>query len=220
MEDYYPLRRSLERGLREAGYAVDVAADGDEGMAFAETEVYDVIILDIMLPKIDGFTILKRLRDQKSSSRILLLTAKDGIDDRVHGLDLGADDYLVKPFAFDELAARVRALQRRRYEQASPLIKIAELEIDTAARLVRLGGTRIELTSREYSILEILAVRQGQIVSRDEIWDRIYDFGAERNSNVVDVYIGYLRKKLERDGQARLIHTKRGLGYVLDGGTE
>jgi DNA-binding response OmpR family regulator len=216
IEDYPPLRRSLLRGLREAGYAVDAVADGEEGLAYVETGVYDVIVLDIMIPKMDGFTVLKRLRDKQSSSRVLVLTAKDTVADRVRGLDLGADDYLVKPFAFEELVARVRALQRRRYRQDSPTITIADLKVDTAARVVRRGSRRIELTAREYSILEVLAARIGQVVTRDEIWDRIYDFGAERNSNVVDVYIGYLRKKLETAGGSRLIHTRRGIGYVLD----
>lgn len=217
IEDYEPLRRSLVRGLREAGYAVDSASDGEEGSDFAEAAPYDVIVLDIMLPRRDGFAVLRRLRDRKSPSRVLILTAKDRVDDRVRGLDLGADDYLVKPFAFDELMARVRALQRRRYEQTSPTIKIADLEIDTNARVVRLSGRPVDLTAREYSILELLAARKGQVVTRDEISDRIYDFDAERNSNVVDVYIGYLRRKLESDGTPRLIHTRRGLGYVLDG---
>jgi DNA-binding response OmpR family regulator len=216
IEDYVPLRRSLVRGLREEGYAVDEAADGDEGLAFGETGVYDVIILDIMLPRMDGFTVLKSLRDARINSRVLVLTAKDTVEDRVHGLDTGADDYLVKPFDFSELAARVRALQRRKYRQTSPLLTIADLEIDTAAKRVRRAGHQVELTAREYSILEILASRRGEVVSRDEIAERIYDFDAEHSSNVVDVYIGYLRKKLETAGKARLIHTRRGLGYVLD----
>lgn len=216
IEDYHMLRRSLERGLREAGYAVDVAADGQAGLDFAETGIYDVIVLDIMLPKLDGFTILRELRHKQSSSRVLVLTARDTVSDRVHGLDLGADDYLVKPFAFEELLARVRALQRRKYKQTSPTIRVADLEIDTNARVVRRGSEKIDLTAREYSILEVLASRIGKVVTRSEIWNRIYDFGAERDSNVVDVYIGYLRKKLENGGRPRLIHTRRGMGYVLE----
>jgi DNA-binding response OmpR family regulator len=215
VEDYPPLRRSLSRGLGEAGFAVDTAADGDEGLALARMGVYDVIILDVMLPKIDGFTILRRLRDSANPNRILLLTAKDTVADRVHGLDLGADDYLVKPFALEELIARVKALVRRKYRQSSPTVKVADLHVDTAARVVRRGDERIELTGREYSILEVLALRAGEIVTRDEIWSRVYDFAAETNSNVVDVYIGYIRKKLERGGRSRLIHTRRGIGYEL-----
>jgi DNA-binding response OmpR family regulator len=215
IEDYEPLRRSIMRGLREAGYAVDCAADGEEGLSYLQSSVYDVIVLDLMLPEIDGLTLLERLRAGESTSRVLVLTAKDGIDDRVRGLDMGADDYLVKPFAFEELMARVRALQRRRYSQTSPTIKVGDLEINTNARIVRFLGIPVELTAREYSILEVLAVRRGQVVTRDEIWDRIYDFAAERNSNVVDVYVGYLRKKLSRAGAPTLIRTKRGIGYML-----
>ncbi len=216
VEDYEPLRRSLMRGLREAGYAVDGAADGEAGLTYAESTSYDVIVLDVMLPRLDGFAVLKRLRAGENASRVLVLTARDKIDDRVRGLDLGADDYLIKPFAFEELLARVRALQRRRYRQTSPVIRVGDLEVDTSARVVRLCGVAVELTAREYGILEVLAVRKGQVVTRDEIWDRIYDFAAERNSNVVDVYIGYLRKKLSREGSPVPIRTKRGLGYVLE----
>jgi DNA-binding response OmpR family regulator len=216
IEDYPPLRKSLERGLREAGYAVDTVADGEEGLLYGETGIYDVIILDIMLPGMDGYSILKEFREKQNESRVLVLTAKDTVSDRIRGLNLGADDYLVKPFAFEELVARVRALQRRKYQQKSPKITIADLEIDTASQIVRRGGRRVDLTMREYSILEVLAMRMGQVVTRDEIWDRIYDYGAERNSNVVDVYIGYLRRKLENNGKSRLIHTRRGAGYVLE----
>lgn len=215
VEDYEPLRRSLVRGLREAGYAVDSTVDGEAGLSYAESTTYDVIVLDLMLPKIDGFTVLQHLRARENTSRVLVLTAKDAIDDRVRGLDMGADDYLIKPFVFEELLARVRALQRRKYRQTSPIIKVGDLEIDTSARVVRLLGQSIELTAREYSILEVLAVRRGQVVTRDEIWDRIYAFAAERNSNVVDVYVGYLRKKLSLKGVPPLIRTKRGIGYVL-----
>jgi DNA-binding response OmpR family regulator len=215
IEDYEPLRRSLVRGLREDGYAVDESGDGDAGLGYAEASVYDVIVLDLMLPNRDGFSILQTLRDHASPSRILILTARDRIDDRVRGLDLGADDYLVKPFAFEELKARVRALQRRAYQQASPTIRVADLEVDTVTRTVRRAGQAVDLTPREYSVLEFLAARKGEVVTRDEISTRIYDFSVDRNSNIVDVYVGYLRKKLEREGRPRLIHTKRGFGYVL-----
>ena len=215
VEDYEPLRHSLLRGLREDGHAVDAAVDGAEGLAFAESSEYDVIILDVMLPRLDGFQFLKRLRDRKSNARVLILTAKNTVNDRVRGLDLGADDYLVKPFAFEELKARVRALERRAYRRTSPLIRVGELEIDTAARTARLSGEDVELTAREYTILEILALRSGEVVTREQISSRIYDFNTDRASNIVDVYIGYLRRKLERGGHARLIHTRRGFGYVL-----
>ncbi len=217
VEDYAPLRRSLERGLREAGYAVDAVADGADGLAYARCDVYDVVVLDVMLPSMDGLTVLERLRGDGNAARVLLLTARDTVDDRVNGLDRGADDYLVKPFAFEELLARVRALVRRRHRQARPTITIDDLEIDTSARAVRRGGEPVELTAREYSILEVLARRVDQVVTRDEIWDAIYDFDAERGSNVVDVYVGYIRRKLERNGRRRLLHTRRGIGYVLSG---
>lgn len=215
VEDYEPLRRSLEQGLREAGYAVDAVADGDEGLACTASVAYDVVVLDLMLPGTDGFEFIRRLRAGGSESRILVLTARNAVDDRVRALDLGADDFLAKPFAFDELKARVRALQRRRYQKSSPILRVGDLEIDTSSRTVRVHGEVVDLTAREYSILEVLASRAGKVVSRDEILERIYDFAADTGSNLVDVYIGYLRKKLERHGAPRLIHTRRGFGYSL-----
>ncbi|HET6463741.1 MAG TPA: response regulator transcription factor, partial [Candidatus Krumholzibacteria bacterium] len=166
-------------------------------------------------PKRDGFEILKTLREKGVTSRILVLTARDTVRDRVKGLDLGADDYLVKPFALEELMARVRSLQRRAYQQISTVVRVADLEIDTAARVVRRGGEALEFTALEYGILEFLVARKNEVVTRDEISARIYDLTTDRNSNVVDVYIGYIRKKLERGGRPRLIHTRRGFGYVL-----
>jgi DNA-binding response OmpR family regulator len=215
IEDYEPLRKSLTRGLREAGFAVDAAADGEEGLWQAQSGKYDVIVLDLMLPKMDGLTILQKLREEGCEVHILILTAKDMLHDRVRGLNLGADDYLVKPFAFDELLARVRALVRRRYDTKSPVIRVADLEIDTRTRTVRRGELTLELTAREYAILHFLALRAGQVVTRTEIWDSIYDWAADAGSNVIDVYIGYIRKKMEQGGLPRLIHTRRGMGYIL-----
>lgn len=215
IEDYDRLRSSLVRGLRENGYAVDQAADGEEGLASASSSLYDVIILDLMLPKRDGFEVLRELRKQGVTSRILVLTARENVRDRVRGLDLGADDYLVKPFSFEELMARVRSLQRRAYAQVSAVIRVDDLEIDTAARTARRAGEPLDLTAREYGILEFLAARKGEVVTREEISTRIYDLGMDRNSNIVDVYVGYIRKKLERGGRSRLIHTRRGFGYLL-----
>jgi DNA-binding response OmpR family regulator len=215
VEDYEPLRRSVSQGLREAGYAVDTTGDGEEGLWFARSNDYDAIILDIMLPGIDGLAILRKLRQAGRSTPVLLLTARDTVEDRVTGLDLGADDYLVKPFAFAELLARVRALLRRRYDAASPVLTVQDLEIDTARRTVRRGGREIELTAREYALLEFLILRAGQVVSRSDIWEHVYDFNSSAESNVVDVYIGYLRRKIERPGLPRLIHTRRGQGYIL-----
>ncbi len=216
VEDYDPVRKSVAQGLREAGFAVDASADGEEGFWYAQSNDYDVIVLDIMLPTVDGLTILTRLRQAGKQVPILLLTAKDTVADRVTGLNLGADDYLVKPFAFEELLARVRALVRRRYDAADPAIRVQDLEINTATRTVRRAGQRIDLTAREYALLEFLAVRAGQVVSRTDMWEHLYEFHSPAESNVVDVYIGYLRKKLERPGLPRLIHTRRGQGYVLE----
>jgi DNA-binding response OmpR family regulator len=216
VEDYLPLQRAVAKGLREAGYAVDVTGDGEEGLWFATTNEYDLVVLDLMLPKVDGLTILRRLRAAGRPSHVLILTAKDGVADRVKGLNQGADDYLVKPFAFEELLARVRALSRRAYCAKNPLIHIGDLRIDTPAQRVWRGKEEVVLTPREYALLEYLAVRVGQVVTRTDIWEHIYEFNSEADSNVVDVYIGYLRRKLERPDKPLLIHTVRGRGYRLE----
>ncbi|MEW6249243.1 MAG: response regulator transcription factor [Planctomycetota bacterium] len=216
VEDYAPLRQSLAQALQEAGFAVDAAADGEVGLWHAQAGGHDVIVLDIALPRLDGLSLLHKLRQAGRKTPVLLLTARDTVADRVSGLDAGADDYLVKPFALAELLARVRALLRRKYETADPVIRVQDLEVDTAGRTVRRAGAAIDLTAREYALLEYLAHRAGQIVSRTEILEHVYDFRATVESNVVDVYIGYLRKKLERPGRPRLIHTRRGQGYVLE----
>ena len=215
IEDYRPLQQSLAKGLREAGFAVDATADGQEGLWYAMGSDYDVIVLDLMLPGLDGLSLLKKLRSTGRQTHVLILTAKDTLEDRVKGLDCGADDYLVKPFAFEELLARVRALLRRSYRAKNPLLRIEDLQIDLAAQRVRRGTEEIELTPREYALLEYLAMRAGQTVSRTEIWEHVYEFNDDASSNVVDVYIGYLRKKIERPGKAPLIHTARGRGYLL-----
>jgi DNA-binding response OmpR family regulator len=215
VEDYLPLAKSLTQGLREAGYVVDAAGDGERGLGLAELNAYDAIVLDLMLPRLDGFTLLTRLRRSRATP-VLILTSRDSVSDRVQGLDLGADDYLVKPFDFAELLARVRAIIRRRYGDSASLIRIADLEIDTAARGVRRAGVPIALSAREYSLLEYLAARRGQVVARSEIWEHVYDFAADLSSNVIDVYIGYLRKKIDQDHERKLIQTRRGQGYVLE----
>ncbi len=212
VEDYRPIRVAVREGLEEAGFAVDVAEDGERGLWMAEAHPYDAIVLDLMLPKLDGAAVTRRLRQGGSKVPILLLTAKDAVEDRVAGLDLGADDYLTKPFAFSELVARLRALIRRRYDTADPTVRISDVEIDTARRLVQRRGEVIALSAREYALLEYLALRAGQLVTRTQIWEHVYDFHSEARSNVVDVYVGYLRKKL---GTPPLIHTRRGQGYVL-----
>jgi DNA-binding response OmpR family regulator len=215
VEDYAPLVRSLEQGLREQGYAVDVAIDGEAGFASATASTYDAIILDWMLPRLDGVSMLKALRGRGVVTPVLMLTAKDTVSDRVFGLDAGADDYLVKPFALDELFARLRALIRRGYRAADGTIRVADLEIDTVARRVSRGGESIELSGREYALLEYLAHRKGHVVTREEIAEHLYDFSKEVSSNVIDVYIGYLRKKIDKDYERKLIATRRGLGYLL-----
>lgn len=215
VEDYLPLQKSLAKGLREADFAVDAAGDGQEGLWYATSNDYDVIILDIMLPKIDGLTILKKIRENGKNNQVLLLTAKDTVEDKIKGLDFGADDYLVKPFAFNELLARIRALTRRKYEQKSPDIIINDLRIDTNSHRVWRGNTEIILTSREYMLLEYLARRKEQVVSRMDIWEHVYEFNSDASSNVVDVYIGYLRRKLDKDTHIPLLHTIRGQGYLL-----
>lgn len=217
VEDYEPLREALAQGLREAQFAVDIAADGDTGLWYANSNDYDVVILDLMIPGIDGLSLLKRLRAAGRKSHVLILTARDTTQDRVNGLNLGADDYLVKPFAFAELLARVRALVRRRYSSKTPVIRVDDLEIDTTARIVRRAGRRIELTPKEYSLLQYLANRAGELVTRSEIWEHVYEFHSEAESNVVDVLIGHIRRKLESPGLHKLIHTRRGHGYLLEG---
>ncbi|MBN2137626.1 MAG: response regulator transcription factor [Sedimentisphaerales bacterium] len=218
IEDYRPLRESLAKGLREAGFAVDSTGDGSEGLWYARSNEYDVILLDLMLPGIDGLGILKKLRCGGDKTHILILTAKDTIEDRVEGLDLGADDYLVKPFAFEELLARVRALLRRSYRSKNPSIRIKDVELDLAGQRVRRGKNEISLTRREYALLEYLAMRAGETVSRTDIWEHLYEFTSSASSNVVDVYIGYLRKKLDEVGKPSLIKTIRGKGYTLEAG--
>ncbi len=215
VEDQQRLRNWLQKGLREADFVVDATGEGNEGLWYAKGNTYDVIILDLMLPGLDGLTILRRLREGGSETPVLILTAKDTVPDRVKGLDLGADDYLVKPFAFEELLARVRALVRRGYGKHSTIIEVGDLQIDTAKQQVWRGGQEIELRAMEYKLLEYLTRRAGETVSRSEIWDHLYDFGSQTMSNTVDVYISCLRRKLDRPGEKSLIQTRRGLGYTL-----
>lgn len=214
-EDHAPLARSIANGLREENFAVDLTFDGDEALHMALANPYDCVVLDIVLPNKDGWQIVQALRKAGSQVPVLFLTARDAVDDRVKGLNLGADDYLVKPFAWDELLARVRALVRRGHGKESPLITIGDLEIDTTAKVVRRGGKNIALSAKEFALLEYLAHREGEVVSRSDIWEHLYDHADETTSNVVDVYIGYLRGKIDRDFSVKLIHTRRGLGYVL-----
>jgi DNA-binding response OmpR family regulator len=218
VEDSPRLQRSLGTALRKSGYAVDLAGDGEEGLWLANENPYDVVVLDVMLPKRDGLSLLAELRRRAKSVHVLLLTARDTVADRVQGLGAGADDYLVKPFALEELLARVQALCRRAYGTKQPCIAVADLEVDPVARRVRRGGRVIELTAREFLLLDYLARRHGHVVSRSEIEEHIYDGQVDPMSNVVDSAICSLRKKLGAADDVPLIHTRRGLGYVLEAG--
>jgi DNA-binding response OmpR family regulator len=217
VEDNRALSRSLRQGLEEEGYAIDVAYDGDEAAFKAESTNYDAIILDLMLPKQDGYALIKRWREMKISTHILVLTARGGLEDKVKGLDLGADDYLTKPFELEELLARIRALVRRGHQVKSSVLKVFDLEIDTAAHTVRRAGQDIHLTPREYGLLEFLAFNRGKVVTRTMIWEHLYDENDESTSNVVDVYIRYLRNKVDKGFEPALILTRWGEGYMMRG---
>lgn len=216
VEDEPNLRRLLVQQLREAHYSVDDCADGESARDYLAGAEYDALILDIMLPGISGLALLRELRAAGDATPVLLLTARDSVGDRVAGLDSGADDYLVKPFAFDELAARLRVLLRRRSGgAASDLFRVADLEVDCARRTVTRAGVPISLSGKEFAILEYLIRNAGIVLSRDKIGRHIWNYDYEGGSNVVDVYIRYLRKKLDDGYSPRLIHTVRGVGYVL-----
>jgi DNA-binding response OmpR family regulator len=217
IEDHKPLVRALKQGLEEEGFAVDVAYDGEEGDFKAKTADYDVIILDLMLPKEDGLSLLQRWRRDGMETHVLMLTARSSIDDKVKGLDLGADDYLTKPFELGELLARLRALIRRGHQVKDPVLRVHDLEIDTTARMVKRGGQSIHLTPREYALLQFLAFHRGKVVTRSMIWEHLYDEQDENTSNVVDVYIRYLRNKIDKGFEPSLILTRWGEGYLLRG---
>lgn len=217
VEDHKPLVRALRQGLEEEGFAVDVANDGEEGAFKAQTANYDVIILDLMLPKEDGLSLLQRWRRAGLQTHVIVLTARGSIEDKVHGLDLGADDYMTKPFELEELLARIRALVRRNHQIKDPVLRIFDLEIDTTARTIKRGGKSIHLTPREYALLEFLAFHRGKVVTRSMIWEHLYDEQDENTSNVVDVYIRYLRNKIDRNHEPALILTRWGEGYMLRG---
>jgi DNA-binding response OmpR family regulator len=215
VEDHPKLARTLASGLREEGYAVDLTFDGNEAARLIRDNPYDAVVLDLMLPGMDGLAILRQMRAAGNPAPVLCLTARDALEDRISGLNGGADDYLVKPFEWEELLARLRAVIRRANRQSTSVLTVADLEIDTAARLARRGGQVIHLSAREFALLEFLAMRQGRVVSRDEIAAHLYDRHDETASNVVDVYIGYLRNKIDRPFARKLIHTRRGHGYLL-----
>jgi DNA-binding response OmpR family regulator len=215
VEDQPTLLKALRSGLEEEGFAVDIAADGEEADIKARSTPYDVVVLDIMLPKIDGLTLLKRWRASGINLHVLMLTARGTLDDKIVGLDSGADDYLTKPFELEELLARIRALVRRGHQSKNPTIRVYDLVIDTAARSVMRANKPLHLTPREYSLLEFLAFHRGKVVTRTMIWEHLYDEYDENTSNVVDVYIRYLRNKIDKGFDPPLILTKWGEGYML-----
>jgi two-component system OmpR family response regulator len=215
-EDDTKLAGALSRGLRKEGYAVDVADNGDEALLNARVYDYDAVIMDIMLPGPDGVSVCRALRDEGRWAPVLMLTALDGVSDRIRGLDAGADDYLVKPFEFGELVARVRALLRRGRPERPAVLIVGDLEVDPAARSVSRGGKAVELTAREFAVLEFLVRHAGIVVSRTQLLDHVWDCNYEGSTNLVDVYVGYLRRKLEEPFGRPLIRTVRGAGYVID----
>jgi heavy metal response regulator len=215
VEDEAPAARMLAKGLREDAYAVDVAMDGETALDQAGFTDYDLIILDVMLPRKDGFEVCRELRATGSTAPILMLTARDAVEDRVAGLDTGADDYLVKPFDFEELLARVRALLRRKEALYPQVITVADLSVNTRSRKVLRRGMDIDLTAKEYALLEYLARRAGEVVSRSEISEHVWDENFDPFSKVIEVFIQRLRRKIDSGHPVRLIHTRRGEGYML-----
>ena len=216
VEDDQRISHFVAKGLRENTYAVDVAVDGGAALYQSAINVYDAIVLDVMLPVKDGFAVCRELRETGVKTPVLMLTARDAVEDKVVGLDAGADDYLTKPFAFDELLARLRALLRRGADVRPPRIVVADLEIDTAGQRVWRAGREISLTSKEYALLEYLAREKGKIVGRAEIAEHVWDDSFDVFSNLIDVYVRRLRAKMDEGFAAPLIHTRRGSGYVLD----
>ena len=216
VEDERKVANFIRQGLEEEGHTVEVAEDGAEALdRFLVGLPYDLVVLDVMLPRRDGLSVLKALRDKRVSTPVLLLTARDGVADKVAGLDLGADDYLTKPFAFDEFLARVRALLRRPAGQAAPALRLEDLTLDPATRGVSRGGRPITLTTREFALLEYFMRNIGRVLIRPMIAEHVWGVDFDRESNVIDVYVGYLRRKIDGPGERPLLHTVRGAGYVL-----
>lgn len=214
-EDEPDLREITIKRLRAAGFGADGCPDGEEALYYLEHTEYDVAILDIMMPNMDGLTVLRTLRSRESQIPVLLLTARDSVGDRVGGLDAGADDYLTKPFEFEELAARIRALLRRRSPEKTDAVSVGDLTVEFSTRRVTRGGKEIHLSSKEFALLESLIRHKGAVLSRTQLENQVWDYGFEGGSNIVDVYIRYLRKKLDDPFEKKLIHTIRGAGYTL-----
>ena len=214
-EDEVDLNNVVTRYLKKNGYSVDSVLDGEEALNYLEYSEYDLVILDIMMPKVDGFEVIKKLRDKGNHTSVLMLTARDSADDKVKGLALGADDYIVKPFDFNELMARIRAVVRRKYGNSSNKLVIGDLILDTSEKSVTRAGKQIELTGKEYEVLEYLMQSKNRILSRDQIKEHVWDFDYEGDSNIIDVLIKNIRKKIDIEAGKQIIYTKRGLGYVI-----
>ena len=217
VEDEKKISSFIKRGLKEEGYAADIASDGEEGLFLAATNPYDLIILDLMLPKMDGIELCKALREKKIRAPIMMVTALDAVSDKVEGLDCGADDYLTKPFAFEELLARVRALIRKTDGACATMLKVQDLTLDLLSHKVNRQGEIIDLTNKEYSLLEYLMRNAGAVVTRTMISEHVWDINFDTDTNVIDVYINYLRKKIDGNFDKSLIHTVRGRGYTIKG---
>ena len=214
-EDEVDLNNVVTKYLKKNGYSVDSVLDGEEALDYLEYGEYDLVILDIMMPKVNGFEVIKKLRDKGNHTSILMLTARDSADDKVKGLDLGADDYIVKPFDFNELLARIRAVVRRKYGNSSNKLAIGDLILDTSEKSVTRAGKQIELTGKEYEVLEYLMQSKNRILSREQIKEHVWDFDYEGDSNIIDVLIKNIRKKIDIEDGKQIIYTKRGLGYVI-----
>jgi heavy metal response regulator len=215
VEDEAKVASFIRKGLEEEGYAVDVAPDGDTGLAMGLDRVHDLILLDVHLPGRNGFSVLKELREKQVITPVLLLTVRATIEDKVLGLDSGADDYLTKPFAFQELLARVRALLRRKGEDRSAVLQVADLTLDPARREAFRGSEKIELTSKEFALLDYFMRNPGRVLTRTQIAEHVWDYDFDSMTNVIDVYVNYLRKKIDKGREPKLIHTVRGTGYVM-----
>jgi heavy metal response regulator len=215
VEDEKKVASFIKKGLEEEHYAVDIAEDGEMGLYMAETNEYDLIVLDLMIPKIDGWELLRRIRANQNNVPILILTARDSVEDRVRGLNGGCDDYLTKPFAFAELLARIRALLRREKLEKEPLLKVGDLTLSLVTHKVVRKGKEIELTSKEYALLEYFMRNPDRILTRAMIAEHVWDYHFDSMTNVIDVYVNYLRKKIDKDFEPKLIHTIRGVGYMM-----
>ena len=219
VEDDRELAEIVRRGLEEQVITVDIATDGEEGRHLALTEDFDLVLLDLMLPKVDGVTVCTQLRTRGVMTPIIMLTARDGVDDRILGLDAGADDYVIKPFVMGELCARIRALMRRAADRPTSTLRVGELSLDPTTNYVLRGDRKIQLTAREFALLQYFMLNPGKIVSRTDALENIWDSNYEGLSNIVDVYVNSLRNKLESHGERRIIATVRGRGYVLEDST-